>query len=375
MATPNYEVDYNDKRLTDITAKETAAVNANATNFDKMISETDKAYNDAINKVGVMDENGNWNEGSMAAIQTEAANKRTEFAIDKIEQQKEQAKKDYTKEQAGAWVDYQKQVDPYGVNAEQRAASGMQNTGYAESSLVSMYNTYQNRVATARASYELTVQNYNNSITEARLQNNSVLAEIALDAMKQGLEFSIQSLTQKNTLLTQKANQELQIKQFYADKWKTQLDQINTENALKEQVRQADMANARQMEQIKIAQEELKIKQAAQKLDEQKYADEKAEKAAQQKEAKKQAQIKKKTQEYESKTVKPTTNAKTTTYNKAAATMQAEGAIKSGDGGLMTATEWKRRKNSGSNRAEFGFATYQDYVDYYTTWRIANPEK
>ena len=102
----------------------------------------------------------------------------TDFAIEKIEQQKDQTQKDYTKEQSGAYVDWQKQSNQYGAEAEKMASSGLQNTGYSESSQVSMYNTYQNRVATAREVFSQAVLAYDNNIKEARLQNNAVLAEI-----------------------------------------------------------------------------------------------------------------------------------------------------------------------------------------------------
>ena len=116
--------------------------------------------------------------------QSQLQQEQTDFAIEKIEQQKEQAKQDYTKEQSGAYVDWQKQsgayVDwqkqsnQYGANAEAMASQGMAGTGYSESSQVSMYNTYQNRVTTAKEAYSRAILNYNNAITEARLQNNSL---------------------------------------------------------------------------------------------------------------------------------------------------------------------------------------------------------
>jgi hypothetical protein len=250
MATPNYEINYDDKRFTEVETDKKAALNEVDVTYGNMINNTDKYYQNQINAVK-----------DYADKQTQLQNEKTDFAIQEIEQNKAQAKKDYTKEQSGAYVDWQKQSNQYGAEAEQRAASGLSNTGYAESSLVSMYNTYQNRVVTARESYQLAVQNYNNSITEARLQNNSVLAEIANKALQQQLELSLQGFQYKNQLLLEKANKQMEVKKFYADEWQKVLDQINRDNALKEEVRQADMANARQQEQIKIAQAELKLQQ------------------------------------------------------------------------------------------------------------------
>ena len=72
---------------------------------------------------------------------------------------------------------------------------------------------------------------------------------------------------------------------------------------------------------------------------------------------------------------KNSTKKKDSTYSQAADKMKKAGAISAGDGGLMTKTEWTRRKASGSNRAETSYATYNDYVNSFTAWRIANPEK
>lgn len=135
-----------------------------------------------------------------AQTQTKNQKEQTAFAIDKINQQKEWAKQDYIKEQSGAYTDWQKQSNQYGVNAEQRAASGMTNTGYTESSQVSMYNEYQKRVTSARESYVRAVQNYDNAITEARLQNNSVLAEIAYNALQQQFKIIIEKASAKRQI-------------------------------------------------------------------------------------------------------------------------------------------------------------------------------
>ena len=101
-----------------------------------------------------------------------------------------------------------------------------------------MYNTYQNRVAVARESYNRAILNFNNSITQARLQNNSALAEIAYQALQQQLELSLQGFQYKNQLLLEQANKKTELEQMYHERWQDVLDQMNTENALAEEVRQ-----------------------------------------------------------------------------------------------------------------------------------------
>ena len=174
----------------------------------------------------------------------------TDFAIKEINQQKEQQKKEYIKEQSAAYVDWQKQSNQYGANAEQMAAQGMQNTGFAESSQVSMYNTYQNRVTTAREVFNQAVLNLDNAITNARLQNNSILAEIAAQAAQEQFEFAVQIVQHKNTLLSEKTNRALTIEQLYDKKWQDVLAQINAENTLAEQKRQFNETMAFNREQF-----------------------------------------------------------------------------------------------------------------------------
>jgi hypothetical protein len=233
-----YDINYDDSRFKSVEAEKTVALSENEKTYNDMINKTDKYYQDQI------DASKQW-----ADKQAQLQQEKTDFTIDKIEQNKEQAKKDYLKEQSGAYVDWQKQSNQYGANAEKMAGAGMANTGFSESSQVSMYNTYQNRVATARESYNLAIQNYNNSITEARLQNNSILAEIAFEALQKQLELSLQGFQYKNTLILDKAEKKRQIDSEYYSRYQDVLKQINTENALAEEIRQYNESLAEEKRQ------------------------------------------------------------------------------------------------------------------------------
>ena len=235
----DYAINYEDDRFKQVESDKKAAISENEKLYGDMINESDKYYQAQI------DASKEW-----ADKQTQLQQEQTDFAIEKIEQNKAQAKKDYTKEQSGAYVDWQKQSNQHGVRAEQLADKGMQTTGYSESSQVSMYNTYQNRVATARESYNIALQNYNNSITEARLQNNSALAEIAYKALQQQLELSLQGFQYKNQLLLDKANQKIELENNYYNRYQDVLSQINTENALAEQIRQFNASLAEEQRQF-----------------------------------------------------------------------------------------------------------------------------
>ena len=226
MAT-NYAVDYNDKRFQEVKNQEATAIKETKGTYDNMINSTDSFYQQQI------DASKDW-----ANKQSELQQAQTDFAIEKIEQTKDQAKKDYVKEQKGAYTDYQKATNQYGANAETVASQGLQNSGYSESTRTNMYNTYQNRYMAARESYNRAILNYDNSIQEARLANNAQLAQIAYEALQKQLELSLQGFQYKNTLVLQKLEAVNAEKDRYYQRYQNVLQQINTENSLAEQVRQ-----------------------------------------------------------------------------------------------------------------------------------------
>lgn len=222
-----YSVNYDDTRFTEVEADKKQAISDIEKTYSGLIEDSDGYYQAQV------DATKEWEKK-----QSELQQQQTDFAIDKIEQQKAQAKKEYIDDQSGAYADWQKQSNQYGANAEQRAAQGLTNTGFSESSQVSMYNTYQNRVTTARESYNNAVLNYNNAIKDARLQNNSALAEIAYNSLQKQLELSLQGFQYKNSLILEQSNKKLEVENMYYTRYQDVLQQINTENALAEQIRQ-----------------------------------------------------------------------------------------------------------------------------------------
>lgn len=239
-------VNYNDERFEQVESAKNQALNNINNTYNSMINQSDQYYQaqiDAAKEYG--------------QTQQELQQQQTDFAIEQVNQQKEQAEKDYKKEQSGAYVDWQKQSNAYGANAEQMAASGLAGTGYSESSQVSMYNTYQNRVATARESYNKAILNYDNAIKDAILQNNAKLAEIAYQALQTQLELSLEGFQYKNNLVLEQVNAQQTIDNEYYDRWLNVLNQINTENALAEEKRQfeAQMAEEKRQFDMQMAEE------------------------------------------------------------------------------------------------------------------------
>lgn len=235
-------IDYNDERFGQVQAEKEATMGKVNDTYNGMINSTDSYYNDLKQATEDYEQK-----------QTELQQARTDQMIKEINQNKEQAEKDYLKEQKASYADYAKQTNEYGVNSEQMASAGLSGSGYSESSRVSMYNTYQNRYAIARESYNQAVQNYNNQIAQAELNNNSALAEIAFNSLQKQLELALEGFQYKNTLLTTKLNTELEVDNNYYTRYQDVVNQINTENALAEQIRQYNEQMAYQKERDKVA--------------------------------------------------------------------------------------------------------------------------
>ena len=235
----NYEVNYEDARFGSVEADKNKASQELEQTYAGMIEDSDSFYQAQI------DESKRW-----AEEQSQIQQEQTDFAIEQIEQQKDQAHKDYIKEQSGAYVDWRKQSNQYGTEAEKMASAGLENTGYSESSQVSMYNTYQNRVATARESFNRAVLNYDNAIKDARLQNNALLAEIAHNALQEQTQLALDGFQYKNQLIIDKTNKQIELDNMYYQRWADVLDQINTENAMAEDARQFDLNYDLQLKQF-----------------------------------------------------------------------------------------------------------------------------
>ena len=254
-------INYDDERFAQVESDKQEALTEVENAYGGMKEQADSFYQAQIDA-----------SKEYATQQQQNQQAQTDFAIEQINQQKEQAEKDYKKEQSGAYVDWQKQSNQYGANAEQMAASGMQGTGFSESSQVSMFNTYQNRVATARQTYSQAVLNYDNAIKDAQLQNNAALADIAFNSLQQQLQLALEQFQYGNQLVLDLLNQKQQITDRFHNQWLDVEAQINQENALAEEIRQYNESLAYQREQdaIKQAQWEKEYALSQQQLAEEK---------------------------------------------------------------------------------------------------------
>ncbi len=215
---PNETINMQDSRLTTIENQRGQDITNTQNEYNQMIGNTDQFYQNQINAAQ-----------ASADAQARAQQASTEQQIKEINQHREKTERDYQKEQRGAYTDYQKQVNEYGVNAEVMAARGLSGTGYSESSQVSMYNAYQQRVATARQSLADSQQNYDNLIAQARLSNDTRQAEIAAELARQQAEYALQGFQYKNTLIESRQQQLNQLNSRYDARYNTMLGIMQNE--------------------------------------------------------------------------------------------------------------------------------------------------
>ena len=218
-------VNTNDERLLQYENTKNNLINEAQSNYNKTSSEAEKKYNELIDATK-----------EYGQTQADITQQKTDQAIAEINQNKEQAEKDYIKEQKGAYADYAKQTNAYGVNAETQASAGLQGSGYSESSKVSMYNEYQNRYTTARDVFNRAVLNYDNQITQAQIQNNAQLAEIAFNTLQTSLQLALEGFQYKNELLNNLLSQKLSISGTYDNLWQSQYNTLLNEAQFNEQM-------------------------------------------------------------------------------------------------------------------------------------------
>ena len=355
----NYDVNYDDERFGKVESDKQQAMTELEQTYGGMIDQSGDFYQAQI------DASKQW-----ADKQTQLQQEQTDFTIEQIEQQKDQAQKDYLKEQSGAYVDWQKQSNQYGAEAERQAAAGLTGTGFSESSQVGMYNAYQNRVASAREVIAQAMLNYDNGIKDARLQGNAVIAEIHAKALEQQLTLALEGFQYENSLLLDLTNKKIEVDNTFHQRYLDVLNQINHENAMAEEIRQFNQNYDLQLKQynesvrqfnkdydLKLKQYNESIRQFNEEIARLKKKDEQEAKIqAQELELKKkQVEQEKKQWEEEMKLKKEQLAEEKRQFDKQYALQQAKTSGSSGSGGSGgTGGSTKVTKPSGSGTVKSG---------------------
>lgn len=210
------KIDSNDSRLTNIERER-----------QEKISQSNAEYNKTINDVNNHYNNVNQALDQGYAKKEQAMNQQTQATIDNINTQKDRAERNYQNEQRGSYIDYRNAINPYGAQAELRASRGLTNSGYSETYQSNAYNTWQNRVATAKQSLNDALVDYNAQITNARNTNSTALAELWSNVALQKAQNSLQGFQYKNTLIENRNQRETQLQQLYDTKYQNMYKNIS----------------------------------------------------------------------------------------------------------------------------------------------------
>ena len=239
-----YNVNYDDERFKQVENEKQSELDKYNKTYDNLINERNNFTNQQQQLVD------QWEN-----TQKDIANQNLQYQKDLIEQQRNKTEKEYQNEAKASYIDYQKEVDKYGVSRENVTANGLSNSGYAESSKVDMYNTYQNRLGTARKSMQDAGIEFDNAIRQAQLSNDETLAQNALKALQDKLNIALEGFNYKTEQENNRLNWNNTINNNYYNRYKDVESQINYENETAEKIRQYNENMAYQKEQQRLEQQ------------------------------------------------------------------------------------------------------------------------
>lgn len=130
--------------------------------------------------------------------QQDIVNKQTQMNIDAIEKNKAEVDQQADKVNQGLYTEYKKATNPYGLNAEQLYAKGLDNSGYAETTQTDLYNTYQKNVTDTVNNAQKLKADFDFQISQARQNGDITLAQNALQIYMQKMQLLTQEYELRN---------------------------------------------------------------------------------------------------------------------------------------------------------------------------------
>lgn len=118
-------------------------------------------------------------------LQEQVIDTQTKQSVTRLEKDKEEQEKDAIKQASGLYTDYKKQSQQFGVNQEQLIAQGLGNSGYSESSKVSLFNNYQRNVTNVMNTNAKLKADFDLSIEEAYQNADIQKAQNAMSILEQ----------------------------------------------------------------------------------------------------------------------------------------------------------------------------------------------
>jgi len=196
--------------------------------MNKKIQDYDTNYNNQLEEFNKLQEEQKANIDTWAETQTKNQQAQTDFNIDLINQQKEEAAQQTKNEQANAYIDYQKSLNQYGGSSEELAARGLGGTGFAKNQDIAMNITYQNRVSAANNALQKANTEFQNQINQAILTNNAALADIAYQQLVKQTELALSGFEYRRTMYNDKLSYEQSISDTYTNRINNYMSMIQS---------------------------------------------------------------------------------------------------------------------------------------------------
>ena len=219
---------------------------------DKQVAldESEKVYNDMLNKNTQYSNTVNDYLNQYQQTQNDLYDKQTAHNIELQNQNKEKAQKEYEKEAIASKNAYYDFINPYGVQREIEAQNGLNRSGYGETTKSQAWTTQQNRTAQAKAKLADAKLQFDNAINEARLNNDTLKAQLALQMLEQKQNEMLRSLNYETDVTQQKLSNSQNLNSEYYNRYNNVWSQVQQENAAKEAARQWEAEQAENQRQF-----------------------------------------------------------------------------------------------------------------------------
>lgn len=159
--------------------KQTAALNPYASNInyktgyenvDNLTNQSNSLINNSLN------------------AQIQSIDTSTQTNINELQRKRDEASQDVNKQNKAYYQEYQKAINPYGVQAEALAARGLRNAGIAETTKTNIYNQYQKSVTESLNNLQRVSADYDVQMAQVRSNADVAKAEAISNMYLQQLE-------------------------------------------------------------------------------------------------------------------------------------------------------------------------------------------
>lgn len=227
-------------------------VKSNETARKNALAESNKVYEQAITNTNQVLNKNNAYADQYLQKNSEMLDAQTNLDINKIEQQKVKTEDNYNKVAKTANKSYIDSTNRYGVEAELRAQNGLNSGGYVGMKNLVKFEENQKALGEARANANQTIQELNNQISQAKIENSSKKAEYSLEVAKMKLDAQVEQMQKQSELMLGQLESKQNLNQNYDSLYMQIVDQINAEKDREENKRQFEQQLAYQKKQDSI---------------------------------------------------------------------------------------------------------------------------